>query len=42
MTPTSLLLLSGVVEDHWGLKDLRLNQVTAIIGYALGGFSPVR
>ena len=28
---------SGVVEDHWSLKDLGLNKVTAIIGYALGG-----
>ena len=28
---------SGVVEDHWSPKDLGLNKVTAIIGYALGG-----
>lgn len=28
---------SGVVEDRWSLKDLGLNKVTAIIGYALGG-----
>ena len=28
---------SGVVEDYWSLKDLGLNKVTAIIGYALGG-----
>jgi manganese transport protein len=39
MTPYEVYFYSsGVVEDHWGLKDLRLNQVTAIIGYALGGF----
>jgi manganese transport protein len=29
---------SGAVEDRWGLKELSLNKVTAIIGYALGGF----
>jgi manganese transport protein len=29
---------SGAVEDRWGLKELGLNKVTAIIGYALGGF----
>jgi manganese transport protein len=29
---------SGAVEDRWGLKDLSLNKVTSIIGYALGGF----
>jgi Mn2+/Fe2+ NRAMP family transporter len=29
---------SGGVEDRWGLKELGLNKVTAIIGYALGGF----
>ncbi|MEA2551729.1 MAG: manganese transport protein, partial [Actinomycetota bacterium] len=29
---------SGAVEDQWGPKDLGLNKVTAIIGYALGGF----
>jgi manganese transport protein len=39
MTPYEVYFYSsGVVEDRWGLKDLRLNQVTAIIGYALGGF----
>jgi manganese transport protein len=29
---------SGAVEDRWGTADLKLNNVTAIIGYALGGF----
>ena len=29
---------SGAVEDGWGLKELGLNKVTSIIGYALGGF----
>jgi manganese transport protein len=39
MTPYEVYFYSsGVVEDRWGLKELRLNQVTAIIGYALGGF----
>jgi manganese transport protein len=28
---------SGAVEDRWGVKELGLNKVTAIIGYALGG-----
>jgi manganese transport protein len=28
---------SGAVEDEWGRKDLGLNKVTSIIGYALGG-----
>jgi manganese transport protein len=38
MTPYEVYFYSsGVVEDRWGLKDLRLNQVTAIIGYSLGG-----
>jgi manganese transport protein len=39
MTPYEVYFYSsGVVEDRWGLKDLSLNKVTAIIGYALGGF----
>jgi manganese transport protein len=29
---------SGAVEDGWGPKDLRMNKVTAIIGYGLGAF----
>jgi Mn2+/Fe2+ NRAMP family transporter len=28
---------SGVVEDRWSTRDLGLNKVTAIVGYALGG-----
>jgi Mn2+/Fe2+ NRAMP family transporter len=39
MTPYEVYFYSsGAVEDRWGVKDLRLNNVTAIIGYALGGF----
>jgi manganese transport protein len=39
MTPYEVYFYSsGVVEDRWGPKDLGLNKVTAIIGYALGGF----
>jgi manganese transport protein len=39
MTPYEVYFYSsGVVEDRWGLKDLGLNKVTAIIGYTLGGF----
>ncbi len=39
MTPYEVYFYSsGVVEDRWGLKDLGLNKVTAMIGYALGGF----
>ena len=39
MTPYEVYFYSsGAVEDRWGLKDLQLNKVTAIIGYALGGF----
>jgi manganese transport protein len=38
MTPYEVYFYSsGVVEDRWGLKDLQLNKVTAMIGYALGG-----
>jgi manganese transport protein len=38
MTPYEVYFYSsGAVEDRWGSKDLRLNNVTAIIGYALGG-----
>jgi manganese transport protein len=29
---------SGAVEDAWGPKDLRMNKVTAVIGYGLGAF----
>ena len=29
---------SGAVEDGWGPKDLRMNKVTAFIGYGLGAF----
>jgi manganese transport protein len=29
---------SGAVEDRWGIKELGLNKVTAMIGYGLGGF----
>jgi Mn2+/Fe2+ NRAMP family transporter len=39
MTPYEVYFYSsGAVEDQWGPKDLGLNKVTAIIGYALGGF----
>jgi len=39
MTPYEVYFYSsGAVEDRWGVKDLRLNNVTAIIGYGLGGF----
>ncbi len=39
MTPYEVYFYSsGAVEDRWGLKDLRLNKVTSIIGYSLGGF----
>ena len=38
MTPYEVYFYSsGAVEDHWGLKQLRLNKVTSIIGYSLGG-----
>ncbi len=29
---------SGAVEDAWGAKDLRINKITAMIGYGLGAF----
>jgi manganese transport protein len=29
---------SGAVEDGWGPKDLRINKITAMIGYGLGAF----
>ncbi len=29
---------SGAVEDGWGAKDLRINKITSIVGYSLGGF----
>jgi manganese transport protein len=39
MTPYEVYFYSsGAVEDRWGVKDLGLNKVTSIIGYALGGF----
>jgi manganese transport protein len=39
MTPYEVYFYSsGAVEDRWGLKELGLNKVTAIIGYSLGGF----
>ena len=39
MTPYEVYFYSsGAVEDSWGLKELGLNKVTAIIGYSLGGF----
>ncbi|MDQ2980950.1 MAG: Nramp family divalent metal transporter [Actinomycetota bacterium] len=39
MTPYEVYFYSsGAVEDGWGLKELGLNKVTAMIGYALGGF----
>jgi manganese transport protein len=39
MTPYEVYFYSsGAVEDRWGIKDLKLNRVTATIGYALGGF----
>jgi Mn2+/Fe2+ NRAMP family transporter len=39
MTPYEVYFYSsGAVEDRWGIKDLKLNNVTAIIGYSLGGF----
>jgi manganese transport protein len=39
MTPYEVYFYSsGAVEDGWGLKELGLNKVTAMIGYGLGGF----
>ena len=39
MTPYEVYFYSsGAVEDRWGSKELGLNKVTAMIGYALGGF----
>jgi manganese transport protein len=39
MTPYEVYFYSsGAVEDRWGVRDLGLNKVTAIIGYCLGGF----
>ena len=38
MTPYEVYFYSsGAVEERWGIKELGLNNVTAIIGYALGG-----
>jgi manganese transport protein len=38
MTPYEVYFYSsGAVEDRWGVKELGLNKVTAIIGYSLGG-----
>ena len=39
MTPYEVYFYSsGAVEDGWGLKEIGLNKVTSVIGYALGGF----
>ena len=39
MTPYEVYFYSsGAVEDRWGVKELGLNKVTAMIGYGLGGF----
>ncbi len=39
MTPYEVYFYSsGGVEEQWGPKDLGLNRVNAMIGYALGGF----
>jgi manganese transport protein len=39
MTPYEVYFYSsGVVEERWGPKDLRLNRINAMIGYGLGGF----
>jgi Mn2+/Fe2+ NRAMP family transporter len=39
MTPYEVYFYSsGAVEDGWGLRELGLNRVTAMIGYGLGGF----
>ncbi len=38
MTPYEVYFYSsGAVEDRWGIKELGLNRVTAMIGYGLGG-----
>jgi manganese transport protein len=38
MTPYEVYFYSsGAVEDRWGVRDLGLNRVTAILGYGLGG-----
>jgi manganese transport protein len=38
MTPYEVYFYSsGAVEDGWGRKELGLNKVTSILGYALGG-----
>jgi manganese transport protein len=29
---------SGAVEDAWGARELRINKITSIVGYGLGGF----
>ena len=43
MTPYEVYFYSsGAVEDRWGIKDLKLNNVTAIIGYGLGGTLSLR
>jgi manganese transport protein len=28
---------SGAIEDRWGVKDLNLNRVNAVLGFGLGG-----
>jgi Mn2+/Fe2+ NRAMP family transporter len=42
MTPYEVYFYSsGAVEDHWTLRDLGINKVTAILGYSLGGLLSV-
>ena len=42
MTPYEVYFYSsGAVEDHWTLRDLAINKVTAILGYTLGGLLSV-
>ena len=39
MTPYEVYFYSsGAVEEGWTIKDLGLNRMNAIVGYALGGF----
>ena len=42
MTPYEVYFYSsGAVEDGWGVRELGLNKVTAMVGYALGGLLSV-
>jgi Mn2+/Fe2+ NRAMP family transporter len=42
MTPYEVYFYSsGAVEDHWTLRELGINKVTAILGYGLGGLLSV-